>query len=72
MRAAVAAAIDARIAAAWDGHPRRFVVASAPSFLDKLAQTLALLRAEVPPCCRGHFDAPAGGACGPPGAERPA
>lgn len=52
--AADAAAIDRRIAGAWALHPRRFLVESAPQFLDKAAQALALLRHEMPECCRRH------------------
>jgi predicted ATPase len=47
-----AARIDARILEAWAGHPRRFVVDSTPNFLDKLTRTLALIRRELPVCCR--------------------
>lgn len=46
-----AAVIDRRLAAVWSGHPRRFVVESSTNFLQKLERTLAILRAEVPPCC---------------------
>jgi predicted ATPase len=49
-----AAAIDARIAAAWDGHPRRFFVDSHPTFLAKLAAVIEHVRGELPPCCRSH------------------
>ena len=49
-----AAAIDARIAAQWAGHPRRFIVEPTEDFLQKASQALALLRAEVPACCRHH------------------
>jgi len=52
--AAEAAAIDARIALAWEGHPRRFVIEPTPDFLSKAARALAILRDEVPPCCRDH------------------
>ena len=38
---------------AWAGHPRRFVIDSEASFLTKANRALALLRAEVPECCRG-------------------
>ncbi len=48
-----ASAIDERIVAAWDGHPRRFFVESSPRFLTKLAQTIELIRAEIPICCQG-------------------
>lgn len=51
--AAEAAAIDARIDAAWAGHPRRFVVDSDDDFIAKLHRGLELVRAEVPACCRG-------------------
>jgi predicted ATPase len=64
--AAVAAAIDARIEAAWAGHPRRFFVASRDSFLDKASEALRLLRGEVPACCRAHPVPELDG--GPPGA----
>jgi len=46
-----AAVIDEAIARAWREHPRCFVVASAPSFLDKARAALAILRAELPGCC---------------------
>jgi predicted ATPase len=52
--AAEAAAIDKRIEEAWDGHPRRFMVENTPDFLDKAQAALAILRAELPVCCRGH------------------
>jgi len=49
-----AAAIDAQIAAQWSDHPRRFVVEPTEDFLHKAAKALALLRNEVPECCRHH------------------
>lgn len=49
--AAEAAAIDARIHAAWTGHHRRFVVESDDDFVAKLHRVLDLIRAEVPACC---------------------
>lgn len=49
--AAEAAAIDERILAAWDGHPRRHVVEATPDFLAKVQRALALLREELPACC---------------------
>lgn len=49
-----AAALDERIADAWLGHPRRFFVESQESFLTKAAQALALLRDQLPACCRAH------------------
>lgn len=52
--ATAAAAIDDRIAQAWESHPKRFVVESSADFLDKAARALEILRAEVPECCRSH------------------
>jgi predicted ATPase len=49
-----ASAIDARIANAWDTHPRRFFVESSPDFLTKAAHALDILRSEMPECCRQH------------------
>lgn len=50
-----AAAIDLRIATAWETHPRRFVVEAAPDFVTKATQALEILRAELPECCRAHL-----------------
>jgi hypothetical protein len=47
--------LDERVAAAWEGHPRRTIVDNTPSFLDKAARAIAAIRAELPPCCRGHL-----------------
>ncbi len=44
--------IDQRILSVWANHPRRFVVETETTFLVKLDRVLALLRAEVPVCCR--------------------
>lgn len=49
-----AAEIDRRIAEAWAGHPRRFIVESTEDFLKKAEVAIALLRAELPECCRRH------------------
>jgi predicted ATPase len=49
-----AAALDERIALAWQGHPRVFFVDQAPQFLDKVARALELIRQEIPECCRSH------------------
>ena len=49
-----AAAIDARIAMEWSEHPRRFVIEPTEDFMQKAARALALLRQEVPDCCRHH------------------
>ncbi|MBL0215284.1 MAG: ATP-binding protein [Myxococcales bacterium] len=44
--------IDRRILAAWSNHPHRVIVPSSRNFLLKLDQALALVRAEIPVCCR--------------------
>lgn len=49
-----AAAVDVRIAQAWASHPRLFVVEPTPEFLTKALRVLAILRDEVPECCRTH------------------
>jgi predicted ATPase len=49
-----AQAIDARIAAAWAGHPRLYDVPATDDFLSKAARALSLLRDLVPECCRGQ------------------
>lgn len=46
--------IDALIARAWDGHPRRFFVESADDFVEKALKAVALVRAELPDCCKTH------------------
>jgi hypothetical protein len=53
-RAAEAAAIDARIASAWAGHPNLHTVERATDFVEKVPSALALIRKEVPECCRHH------------------
>jgi predicted ATPase len=50
-----AAAIDRQIALAWSGHPRRFFVECAPSFLDKAKRAIDLVRDEAPACCGGRL-----------------
>jgi predicted ATPase len=52
--AAEAAAIDARIAEAWGGHPRRYEVGPMPHFLAKAARVIEIVRGELPSCCRRH------------------
>lgn len=52
--AEVAAEVDIRIAQAWAAHSRRFTIESSSDFLDKAARALAVLRAELPSCCRAH------------------
>jgi predicted ATPase len=49
-----AAAIDARIAEAWAGHPRRYEVGPMPEFLAKAARVVEIVRGELPECCRRH------------------
>ncbi len=49
-----ARAVDERIEHAWSAHPRRAFVESAPDFLRKVARAVALIREEVPACCRRH------------------
>jgi len=51
-----ARAIDERIAQAWSAHPRRFVVECRADFMEKFAHALALIRAELPACCRQQGD----------------
>jgi len=50
-----AAAIDERIARAWEGHPRRYVIECTPDFLTKAHRAIALLREEMPACCAQHI-----------------
>ncbi len=49
---AEAQAIDDRIAAVWEGHPRRIVIDAADDFMVKARRTVEMLRAELPACCR--------------------
>ncbi|HWO20069.1 MAG TPA: AAA family ATPase [Kofleriaceae bacterium] len=58
--AAEAAAIDARIADAWAGHPRRFEVGATADFLAKATRAIEILRAELPACCRFQLGAGTG------------
>jgi predicted ATPase len=62
---AEAAAIDARIALAWAAHPHRFEIEPTPEFLSKASRVLAVLREQVPPCCREHGLPPTAGASHP-------
>jgi len=43
--------LDAKIALAWAGHPRRFEVPATTDFLTKAARAIAIVRGELPPCC---------------------
>ena len=47
-----AAEIDERIADVWAPHPHHVEVEAVALFEDKLARAIALLRAEIPECCR--------------------
>jgi predicted ATPase len=72
---AEAAAIDQRIARLWATHPRRFEVPASANFLEKAAQALEILKAEMPECCRDRVTAlsgysPKGSVSGTPGAQR--
>jgi predicted ATPase len=49
-----AAAIDARIAIAWQGHPRLFIVESTTDFLQKAQRAIEVLRGQMPECCKQH------------------
>ncbi|HEX2780989.1 MAG TPA: ATP-binding protein [Gemmatimonadaceae bacterium] len=49
-----AAAIDERILDAWAQHPHRYVVDAADDFVAKVGRVLALVREELPACCRRH------------------
>ena len=49
-----AAAIDARLVQAWDGHPHRVIVENTPDFLAKAARVVELIHAELPPCCQSR------------------
>jgi predicted ATPase len=53
-----AAAIDAAIHAAWEGHPRRYTVDSTADFMDKVVRVLALIAAEMPRRHPLHTQAP--------------
>jgi predicted ATPase len=44
-----AAAIDARIVAAWSTHPRRYSVPSTPRFLEKVKRVMEIVEGELPP-----------------------
>ena len=49
-----AAVIDGRIFTQWSSHPHRVIVEATEDFLSKASHVLALLRDEVPSCCRHH------------------
>ena len=47
-----ARAIDARILAAWEGHPRRYVIDAENDFMTKARRAHEIILAEMPACCR--------------------
>jgi len=52
--AAVAARIDARIAAVWSAHPYVTTIPPAKDFLVKAHAALAAIGSQLPDCCRQH------------------
>jgi predicted ATPase len=46
--------IDQRILKAWEGHPRRYIIGARADFLEKAERALAILKQELPNCCRAH------------------
>jgi len=46
--------IDDRILRAWADHTRRYIVEATHDFLAKAARAFAILRGELPECCRAH------------------
>lgn len=56
--AAEAEAIDERILLAWHGHPRRYLVEPSADFVEKARRAIAILRDEMPACCRYHVVGP--------------
>lgn len=53
-----AAAVDARIREVWAPHPRRWVIEPDADFLAKAARAIAILRDQLPGCCRAHVITP--------------
>ena len=49
-----AAELDRRIQEAWQLHSARHIVPATHDFLDKCRAALAILREEIPECCRRH------------------
>jgi predicted ATPase len=52
--AMTAHAIDQRIALAWEGHPNRVFVDSSADFVEKVRRAIALIKDNLPECCRQH------------------
>jgi len=49
-----AAAIDARLEAAWSAHPNRHVISCADDFIEKALAALDAIRESIPECCGRH------------------
>jgi len=47
-----AAAVDERILDVWAGHPHRHVIENATDFMEKARRAIALVREDLPECCR--------------------
>jgi predicted ATPase len=47
-----ARAIDERILSAWKGHPNRYIIEATTDFVTKAERALAVIRTQIPPCCR--------------------
>lgn len=52
--AAEAQRLDARVLAAWAGHPQRIVIDSHDQFLNKALAAIAAIKASLPDCCLEH------------------
>lgn len=46
--------IDRHIASLWAGHPNYFAIEAEPTFIEKAARVLEVLKLQVPECCRHH------------------
>ena len=46
--------LDARVLAAWDGHPNRTIVESSSDFLRKATEAILAIKVSLPDCCREH------------------
>ncbi len=57
--AAEAARIDERILAAWEGHPRRYVIESVDDFAEKVTRALSIIREILveDPCAKARVPA---------------
>lgn len=50
----LAAETDERILLAWRDHPRRIVIDSSATFVEKLLRAVTAIREQLPECCRAH------------------